>query len=179
MREERQSSGTPAIAPGQIWLIEQKPAAPLSPLDRAALTGANVVLYDRALADLVAHALPLWGYAEPLPANSGGAAISPRALHFAAEGWSVVQLVEARPERRPRVTTAAAALMSTTAGCDLPVQIIAKTGADIYRKRDARSPALAELADEFGDEPLTLVFGPLAARPSPSAGTFTANGLAG
>ncbi len=173
MREERQSAATPVIAPGQIWLIEQKPAASLSPLDRAALTGANVVLYDRALADLVAHTLPLWGYAEPLP-EKGGAAISPRALHFAAEGWSVVQLVEARPERRAHV----AALMPAKAGPVLPVQIIAKTAAGDGRER-ACPPALADLADEFGDAPLTLVFGPLAARPSSSAGTFTANGLAG
>src|SRR5437764_13831661 len=95
----------PGVLPGQIWLVEHDAGMPLSPLDRAVLIGANVVLYDRALASLVAQLLPLGAYAEPLPGvePATGPAITPRALDFAAEGWSVVQLVTAGPAWRARV----------------------------------------------------------------------------
>jgi hypothetical protein len=99
MSEYRKSGGTPAIEPGEVWLIEQLSETELSPLDRGAVTRANVVLYDRALERLVAEILPLGGYAEPLPRDhrAKGPANAPRARQFAADGWSVVQLVEARP----------------------------------------------------------------------------------
>ncbi|TMK07211.1 MAG: hypothetical protein E6G72_15740, partial [Alphaproteobacteria bacterium] len=95
----------PDVLPGQIWLVEHSAGMPLSPLDRAVLAAANVVLYDRALASLVAQLLPLGAYAEPLPGvePATGPAIMPRALDFAAEGWSVVQLVAAGPAWRARL----------------------------------------------------------------------------
>src|SRR2546423_7565001 len=95
----------PDVLPGQIWLVEHDAGMPLSPLDRAVLAAANVVLYDRALASLVAQLLPLGAYAEPLPGvePATGPAIMPRALDFAAEGWSVVQLVAAGPAWRAGV----------------------------------------------------------------------------
>ena len=57
------------------------------------------MLYDRALAPLVAQLLPIGAYAEPLsaPTMAAGPAVAPRALDFAAEGWSVGQLVAAGP----------------------------------------------------------------------------------
>jgi hypothetical protein len=91
----------PTIEPGQIWLIEHDPAAPISGIDRDALCQANVVLYDRALATLVAESLPLGGYAEPL--SAADPAISQRALALAGQGWSVVQIVAARPSHRARL----------------------------------------------------------------------------
>src|SRR5256884_8913624 len=92
----------PGVLPGQIWLVEHDAGMPLSPLDRAVLIGANVVLYDRALASLIAQLLPLGAYAEPLPGvePATGPAITPRALDFAAEGWSAVQLLAAGPAWR-------------------------------------------------------------------------------
>jgi len=109
MREDRPLPLT-SVDPGQIWLIEHDPSAALAALDRAVLTRANVVLYDRALAALVAQALPIGAYAEPLPATSAaaGPAIAPRALDFASEGWSVVQLVAAGPAWRARAADPAA-----------------------------------------------------------------------
>src|SRR5207245_10185087 len=103
----------PGVLPGQIWVVEHDPGMPLSPLDRAVLIGANVVLYDRALASLVAQLLPLGAYAEPLPGvePATGPAIMPRALDFAAEGWSVVQLVAAGPAWRARVAARPPALL--------------------------------------------------------------------
>src|SRR2546421_5526463 len=102
----------PGVLPGQIWLVEHDAGMPLSPLDRAVLIGANVVLYDRALASLIAQLLPLGAYAEPLPGvePATGPAITPRALDFAAEGWSVVQLVAAGPAWRARVAALPPAL---------------------------------------------------------------------
>src|SRR5256885_16296389 len=104
MRENRPSPHLPSIDPGQIWLIEHDPTTALAALDRAVLTHANVVLYDRALAPLVAQVLPIGAYAEPLSAATvaAGPAVAPRALDFAAEGWSVVQLVAAGRARGAR-----------------------------------------------------------------------------
>jgi siroheme synthase len=184
MREDRQSSLDPerAIRPGEIWLIEQPSATVLFPLDRCALTRADVVIYDRALAPLVARFLAIGAYAEALSldAQAAGTAISPRALQFAAEGWSVVQLVEARPGRRERLHDAVAALMPLSCGADLPLLAIAKTAADRPRRWDGSLRNCSDLIEEFGDEdPLTLVFGPLVIRYPAPAYAFAANGLAG
>ena len=104
MSDYRQSGLEPAVRPGEIWLIEQPAAAALCPSDRDALRSANVVIYDPALASLVAEALPLGSYAERSAALAAMTAptISPRALHFAEQGWSVVQFVKAGPEERAR-----------------------------------------------------------------------------
>jgi hypothetical protein len=178
MHDEWQSNEVPAIEPGQIWLIEQSAATALLPLDRAALTGANVVIYDPALAPLVARALPIGSYAEPLSrlARLAGSALSPRAIEFASEGWSVVQLVEAGPGRRRGLRGAAEAL-TPLGGRNLPIQVVSKTAVDRYH--DTRLRDLARIVDEFGDDPLTLIFGPLAVRYPAQTHAFTANGLAG
>jgi hypothetical protein len=182
MREDPQSSLDLAIRPGEIWLIEQPSPSALFPLDRAALTTADVVIYDRALAPLVARFLPIGAYAEPpsLDAHGAGSAISPRALQFAAEGWSVVQLVEARPGRRERLRDAVGALKRLSGGNDLPLVGIAKTTADRHRRWEGCLRNSSDLIDEFGDDdPLTLVFGPLVIRYPAPAYAFAANGLAG
>jgi hypothetical protein len=181
MREDRQSSIEPSFKPGQIWLIEQPSATTLFPLDRGALTSADVVIYDRALAPLVARFVPIGAYAEPLSLNAeaAGSAIPPRALQFAAEGWSVVQLVEARPGRRERLRDAVGAL-TPLGGGDLPLLAIAKTAADRHRRWDGCLRNSSDLIDEFGDDDsLTLVFGPLVVRYPARAHAFAANGLAG
>lgn len=96
-----------AIGPGRVWLVECDPAG-LSPAHANLLLQANVVLYERALGAALAAILPTGLYAEPLPAPAmTGPAIAPRARHFAAEGWSVVQLVERRDGRGRLVQVAA------------------------------------------------------------------------
>ncbi|HYP38436.1 MAG TPA: hypothetical protein VEQ62_19060 [Stellaceae bacterium] len=182
MREDRQPSLEPAIRPGQIWLIEQPSTTAFFTLDRDALTSANVVIYDRPLAPLVARFLPTGAYAEPLSldAQAAGSAISPRALQFAAEGWSVVQLVEARPGRRERLRDAVAGLTPLSGGADLPILAIAKTAADRRLRWDGCLRNCSDLIDEFeDDDPLTLVFGPLVIRYPAPAYAFAGNGLAG
>jgi len=182
MREDRQLSFESAVRPGQIWLIEQPSETALFPLDRGAITSADVVIYDRPLAPLVARFLPIGAYAEPLSldARAAGSAISPRALQFAAEGWSVARLVEARRSRRERLHDAVGALLPLSGGGDLPLLAIAKAAADRHRRWDGFLRNCSDLIDEFGDEdPLTLVFGPLVVRYPAPAHAFAANGLAG
>ena len=182
MREGLPSGHPPTVEPGQIWLIEQAPDSALSALDGDALTHANVVIYDRALASLVAEILPIAGYAEPasITGPATGAAISPRAIELAGEGWSVVRLVEASPGQRQRMHILPPALARANGVGDPPVQVIAKTGDGRYRVIDVGVDELAELIAEFGeDELLTLVFGPVVIRSAAQAHAFTANGLAG
>jgi hypothetical protein len=182
MCDYRSARQPQTVEPGQIWLVEQDPAWPLSAVDRDALTSANVVIYDRALAPLVAQVLPIGGYAEPLPAtgHAAGPAISPRALALAHEGWSVAQLVEASPSRRLRMGILPPAMLRAGRTGDLSVRVIAKAAADRCRVLDVGSDELAGFLSEFGkDEPLTLVFGPVTARHAAQAHAYTANGLAG
>jgi hypothetical protein len=180
MRDDLPSRRLPTINPGEIWVVEHDPASELSALDRDALISANAVIYDRALAPLVALALPMGAYAEPLPfaERLAGPAISPRAFELAQEGWSVVQLVEPRLERRRRMHLAPPALLRANGG-ELPVLVIAKSSGR-YWERDGCINTLPELIDDFGeDELLTLVFGPIAAPYPTRTHAFTANGLAG
>src|SRR5262245_22309278 len=91
------SSLEAGVRPGEFWLIEKPPETELCSFDRGALKSADIVIYDRALAALVAQVLPIGGYAEPLSRNgTTRPGISPRALRFAAEGWRVAQLFEDR-----------------------------------------------------------------------------------
>ena len=182
MREDRRSRLDPAIRPGQIWLIEQPSAAVLFPFDRDALTSADVVIYDRALAPLVARFLPIGAYAEPWSPDvqATGSTISARALQFGAEGWSVVQLVEASPGWRERLRDAVGALKPFSGGNDLPLVAIAKTTTDRHRRWEGCLRNSSDVIDEFGnDDPLTLVFGPLVIRYPAPAYAFAGNGLAG
>src|SRR5689334_11093916 len=80
MRDGQSVPQLPGVLSGQIWLVEHDAGMPLSLVDRAVLAAANVVLYDRALASLVAQLLPLGAYAEPLPGvePATGPAITPR-----------------------------------------------------------------------------------------------------
>jgi hypothetical protein len=87
----------PTIEPGEIRLVECDPAG-LSPAHAGLLRQANVVLYERALGAALAEALPTGLYAEKLPA-AARPVISARARHFAADGWSVLQLIERRDGR--------------------------------------------------------------------------------
>jgi hypothetical protein len=180
MRDNQYSSARTTVTPGQVWLIEHSLARPLLPGDRGALTSADLVIYDRALAPVVASVLPIGAYAEAVSfdTSQAGRAISTRALGFAFDGWSVAQLVAPHADRSARLRLASDALMSLGCAGDLPVLVIAKGRLFRHRALDTclRSLPTLEFAD---DDLLTLVFGPFVVRyPAPSH-AFTANGLAG
>jgi hypothetical protein len=182
MREDHRSPRLPTLRPSQLWVIEQARATALSGLDRDALTSANVVIYDRSLAGVVAGVLPLGGYAEPLSfsCQASGRALSPRALQFAADGWSVVQLVEATPCWRERLQHAPRELPQASDGGNAVVRLIQKQGAESYEELGADLDLLPGLTDEFDrDHPMTVIFGPIATRGTAQLYPFTGNGLAG
>jgi hypothetical protein len=169
----------PRIEAGQIWIIEQIAGAPLS-LGPDALANANVLLYDRPLAPLVGEILPVGAYAEPLASNIGtaSAAISPRALQFAADGWSVVQLVGACPSFRDRLQIAFKELIQKARFHDLPALLITRAVVDRYRGCETSLCTLPELIHEANEaELLIVIFGPLGDRSPRSVCAW--NGLAG
>jgi siroheme synthase len=180
MGEDERSKLAATVQPGEYWLIEQPPGKELSSLDRGALSSADIVIYDHLLTALVAQVLPIGRYAEPL-FHSGAAqpAVSPRALRFAAEGWRVAQLLEARQGDKQRLHDAVEALIRLQAG-DLPLLAIAKRAADGQQLQGGCLYNLPELIDKFAaDDPLTLILGPLVAGCAAPPHAFAGNGLAG
>ena len=135
MRDNQYSSARITVKPGQVWLIEHSLARPLLPGDCAALTSADVVIYDRALAPVVASVLPIGAYAEAasLDVSHAGRVLSMRALGFAFDGWSVAQLVEPHTDRSARLRLASDALMALGCAGDLPVLVIAKGALSISK----------------------------------------------
>jgi hypothetical protein len=168
------------VGPGEYWLIEQPAGKGLCSLDRSALSSADIVIYDRPLAALVAQVLPIGSYAEPLfHTDEAQPAVSPRVLRFAAEGWRVAQLLEARHGSNQRLFNAVEALTHLQAH-DLPLLAIAKRGVDGQRLHDGSLRDLLQLIDKFAaDDPLTLILGPLVAGCVAPPYAFAGNGLAG
>jgi hypothetical protein len=168
------------LRPGEIWLIESHTAG-LSALERRALARADVVLYERPLAPILAEVLPPGSYAEPLAtiAEDDAGAIPARALKLAAEGWRVVHLGQPCPERRRRLRGDGDTLAPPSGNGCLVMRLVAK-GAGNPPVGDAAA-GLLELAEienkPAENEALTIIVGPLAAAAASSA--FTANGLAG
>ena len=112
------SARLPDIRPGQLWLIELTMNSEPSPVLRRILAEANVVIYDRSLTDIVANSLPMGGYAEPAArADEAGDPAAARAVRFAADGWSVVRLVPARPTQRERLVRARRLVEETAVHC--------------------------------------------------------------
>jgi hypothetical protein len=171
----------PLVAPGQLWLIELSPDEPLSAAARRALDGANIVIYDRLLADTVALALPLGTYAEPAPARSDAAAA--RAVHFARDGWSVARLLPARlasRERTRRIQDIVDELAAAKVAGRLPVTILAAGPDGIEETVGARFDDLASIvASHSRDTRLAIVIDAFAGAGAARLHAVAANGLAG
>jgi hypothetical protein len=182
-----QHRSEPTIEPGQIWVVECE-AASLSTFHAELLTRANVVLYERVLLAAVAEVLPIGVYAEPLPATAAtGPAIARRALEFAADGWSVLQLVERRIGWRQLLRSVTEDL-NRRSGSNSTLLAIGTIRASRYRRRrDAATNPAIITAELHSDELLSLTFaapanasGALLGPRHPTQGqVFTANGLAG
>jgi hypothetical protein len=180
MGEDRQFKSATTVQPGEYWLIEQHAEKGLCSLDRGALSSADIVIYERPLAALVAQVLPIGRYAEQLlPNGEARPAVSPRGLRFAAEGWRVAHLFEARQGANQRLHGAVEALTQLHAD-DLPLRAIAKGVVDGQQLHDGRLHNLPDLIDRFAaDDPLTLILGPLVTGCAAPLYAFTGNGLAG
>jgi hypothetical protein len=173
-----------AIAPGQLWLIEVSATEPnLSPLEHQALTTANVVLYDRALASTVARVLPLGGYAEPAPlSDTGPDRASQRCLHFVRDGWSVVRLIEydyPGYERAECSRLLSARFLAAKVPPDLPVFVFSDTGGSCQHF-ETRLAALGSFIDRHtGAERVSIVFTAIGAGTGRRHPVVLFNGLAG
>src|SRR5712691_6673119 len=67
-REQPANATAPAAGPGRLYLIERCGGeVGLTSAEQAALVSANIIVYERSLAALVAAVLPLGAYAEPAP----------------------------------------------------------------------------------------------------------------
>lgn len=168
-----------------LWLIEVSPSETnLSPLARQAITTANVVIYDRALASIVAATLPLGGYAEPAASSSDAAdPTMERCLRFVLDGWSVVRLVDhdkAQGQRTPRIRHLAERLAARKYPDDLPVLLFMNADDGRHRKIETRLSALdAELDAASRQGGLAIIFGAIATAAGRGLRAVMSNGLAG
>jgi hypothetical protein len=171
----------PDIAPGQLWLVEAPAAdgAPSAPV-RHAIDGANVVIYDRALARHLV--LPLGTYAEPAPeADRSGAAAAQRCVRFARDGWSVVRLLPSRlpsRERTAEVRDFVAELAAAKVPGGLRVTVVAEGADGIAERTETSLDRLGATVATYGrDTTLAIVIDAFAGRGAAPA--IVANGLAG
>ncbi|HEV2187988.1 MAG TPA: hypothetical protein VGR70_12315 [Stellaceae bacterium] len=173
----------PAVEPGQLWLIEASvDGAPSAPA-RHAVDSANVVIYDRALAETLSGSLPLGTYAEPA-ADGPPDRSAARCVRFARDGWSVARLLAAPATQRDRIA-AIRRLVEELAGGEPPtsvaVTVIGELPDGICEPTETRLDRLDLVVVTYPqDARLTIVVegaggGIAAARPQAVAG----NGLAG
>ncbi|MFL5265647.1 MAG: hypothetical protein ACJ8AH_03470 [Stellaceae bacterium] len=174
----------PKMRPGQLWFAEITSADPVpASLEHQALTSANVIIYDRALAPTVSRFLPLGGYAEPAaPSRLSFNATWDRCLRFAREGWSVARLVHpSREQLAAEVRNLSRLLLGGGLAPDLVV-VFANLGDGVYEKSQM---ALCELDAALGlggfaeSLPLTIVCDVVHSGASSHASAASTNGLAG
>jgi hypothetical protein len=167
-------SGLPRMRSGQLWVTRLASAGPESaPLEYAALTTASVVIYDRALAPIMARFLPLGGYAEPaVPSEDGIGATSARCVRFARDGWSVARLVQPGGEFRHPSELA----LSLEMPPNLQVTVFANLGGGVYETSEVR---LDELILFDRSSSLTVICDAIKGDLRPNLSVASTNGLAG
>jgi hypothetical protein len=179
------SSPLPEVRPGQLWIAEIASTDPVSAsLEHQALTSANVIIYDRALAPTVSRFLPLGGYAEPAaPSRLSFDATWNRCLRFAREGWSVARLVHpSREQLAAELRNLSTLLLGRGLAPDLTVVVFANLGDGAYEKSQM---ALCELDAALGlgglaeALPLTIVCDVVHSGASSHGSAASTNGLAG
>lgn len=175
----------PAMAPGQLWLVETGAAgAPLPAFERDAFNAANVVIYDRALTAFVAAALPLGSYAEPSRAAERALdeAEFERVLRLTLDGWSVMRLLggdATAAQRGDRLRRVAAQLRGAGLAAELPVRLITEPAEMSAVTETALGDLAGALHRRHYDRRVTAIF---ATRQTTGAGPLRAvvdNGLAG
>jgi hypothetical protein len=172
----------PTLQAGQLWYVELPSTEfAFSPLEYQALTTANLVIYDRALATTVARLMPIGGYAEPATPRGDASDGFDRCIRFARDGWSVARLVHPGRRRVDMVRQLTERLLRVAAPAALSASIFANTGSG-YENSDA---VLDELVDMVNARSLlisptvTIVFGAIDTRSAPRFSVASTNGLAG
>ena len=167
----------PALAEGQLWVIEISPIDELSTLHRAMMTEGNVIIYDRSLEAIVADVLPLGGYAEP----ESSAPTVQRCVWFARDGWSVIRLVDRQTPALRRIThlrELAECWQRALMTCKPSVFLSAGTGQN-GQHITAASEIDRELAAAIDQGDLTVVFSAIGPAVVSTLACTLANGLAG
>ena len=181
-------SELPVMQPGQLWLVEFPTTAPeFAPLEYRALSDANVVIYDRALAATVARFLPLGGYAEPVASSDGhSCAGSERCVRFVRDGWSVARLFspcfQSGRDRLDKIRQLSHRLLTIQTPADLPVQIFVSDGRGRYEKSEpqlSRLEALIAANPSVRSSTFTIVLDVTDTGGAPRSCVTSANGLAG
>lgn len=181
-------SELPVMGPGQLWFVELPASGPeLAPFEYRGLGTANIVIYDRALAPIVARHLPLGSYAEPAASNGGDIGIaSERCVRFARDGWSVARLLDPRfpsdGQRVDRMRQLSQHLLALKVPGDLPIQIFVGRGGGRYERNEARLHRLdAQIAAEASvlSSTFTIVLDVTEVGGAPRFSIASANGLAG
>jgi hypothetical protein len=183
------SAGKPSVEISDdaalLWLFEVSPTeANLSPLLHRAITAANVVIYDRALASIVAAALPLGAYAEPAASSSEAPDQTlERCLRFVLDGWSVARLVDhdkASEQRTRRIRNLSEQLAARNFPDDLPLLLFTNADDGRYRKIETQLSALdVELNAASCEGGLAISFDAIATAASRDLRAVMSNGLAG
>jgi hypothetical protein len=175
----------PDVAPGQLWLLEVAAETSETPaLVSRAIATANVIIYDRVLADVVARLLPMGGYAEPVPASDGvDDAAAQRCVRFARDGWSVARLMAGpltRRERTRRVRDFAAELAAAKVPGGRCVTVLAETPDGVCEEWQVRLDDLDDIAGTYPrDARLTIAVDPFGGGSAAGLHAVAVNGLAG
>lgn len=178
----------PVMRPGQLWLVEFPARAPeFAPLEYRALSDANVVIYDRALAPTVARLLPLGGYAEPAAPSDGQSGTgSERCVRFVRDGWSVARLFhpgfQSGRGRLDKIRQLSNRLLSLEMPSDLPVQVFVSAGRGRYERNDTQLYRLDAIIAAYApvrSSTFTIVLDATGADGAPRFSVASANGLAG
>ena len=181
-------SELPVMRPGQLWLVELPATAPeVAPLEYRALSNANVVIFDRALAPTVARFLPLGGYAEPAASSDGmSGAGSERCLRFVRDGWSVARLfypgLQSGRERLDKIRQLSHRLLTSEMPADLPVQIFVSAAPGGYERNETRLYRLDAIIAAYASvqsSTFTIVLDVTDTGGAPRFSVASANGLAG
>ena len=179
-------SELPVMRAGQLWLVECPAAAPeFAPLEHRALRGANVVIYDRALAPTVARLLPLGGYAEPVVSGDGHSGADPivASVSSATAGAWLDCSIPAFGPAGSGSTKSGSYRIACSASRRSPicqVQIFVSRGQGRYERKETQLSRLdAILARYVPSSTFTIVLDMTDIGVAPRFSVASANGLAG
>jgi hypothetical protein len=176
------------MRPGQLWLVELPATGPeFAPLEYRALSNANVVIYDRALAPTVARLLPLGGYAEPVVSSDGQSGTgSERCVRFVRDGWSVARLIypafQSGRERLDQIRRLSQRFLTIEMPAALPVRIFVSAGRGRYEKNETQLSRLDAVMAAYASvrfATFTIVLDVTDTGSTPRFSVASANGLAG